>query len=99
MVKAVRDLDDEVNNNSRRAIQMFYEKCDKLNLTKTSIAQLLGVSRQTLGNYQDGTVPSRGVIVRLKLVYPLIQKAIDAELLPVGARREQGALVETILHL
>lgn len=98
MVDSVEILEERTNENARKAVEMFAEKCESVGLNKTSVAALLGVSRQTLMNYRDGKVPCRGAIVRLKLVYPLITQAEDAELLPVASRKAQGALVETILN-
>lgn len=98
MVKSVEELEQQALENSRRALMMFVDKCEEFGLNKTSIAALLGVSRQSLKNYQDGKSPNRGVIVRVKLVYPLIQSAETAGLLPLGSRREQSAIVEQILN-
>lgn len=98
MVESVEQLEERTNDNARRAVEMFAEKCESLDLNKTSIAALLGLSRQTLMNYRDGKVPCRGAIVRLKLVYPLITKAEQSGMLPAPSRKAQGALVEAILN-
>lgn len=82
-----------------RAWGKFYAKCQEWNLSDTSVAALLGVSRQTIINYKDveKRPPCLGAMMRIKMVIPLLEKAESNALLPAESRNKQSDLVEQIL--
>ena len=92
-----KELEVQQNERAQMALQLFTKMCVDLNLNETSIAALLGVSRQTMLNYKQGRVPCRGVTTRIRMVAPLVKQAEAQNILPAPSARKQGELVKAIL--
>jgi len=93
----IKTLEEQQNERATTALLLFHKMCADLNLNDTTIAQLLGVSRQTMLNYRSGTIPCRGVTARIRMVAPAIKTAKQQGLLPAPSSRKQGELVKAIL--
>jgi DNA-binding XRE family transcriptional regulator len=100
MVETIEKYDEDQRAIAQEAMRKYAEFCKKLNLNETSAAALLGVSRQSWVNYRgEKTVPSAGVLLRMRIVLGLLSEAKGNGLLPADGRRNQGGLVNTILSL
>jgi DNA-binding XRE family transcriptional regulator len=98
MVETIEKYDQEQRQLAQEAMRKYAEYCKKLNLNETSAAALLGVSRQSWVNYRaEKTVPSAGVLPRMRIVLELLTEAKSNGLLPADGRRNQGGLVNKIL--
>jgi len=76
----------------------FYDRCEVANLNDKSISALLGISRQSVRNYENGkTSPCVGTIMRINMVSKLLEKAVEQNVLPAPSRNKQDALVREIL--
>lgn len=97
-METIQENNEKLEALSRKALGQFRSKCDGWNLTQTSIAKLLGVSRQTLLNWEKGkSTPCMGTALRIKMVLPLLEKAAENEKLPAPSVRNQSELVKEII--
>lgn len=100
MVKTVREYDDEHKQKIFAALEKYSNFCKEQNLNEGSMHGLLGISRQSWNNYKtQKTLPSAGVISRMRIVLEIIIAAKEKDVLPAPSKRNQGALVNTLLSL
>ncbi len=100
MVKSVKEYDDEYKQKIFVALEKYSEFCKEQNLSETSMHSLLGISRQSWNNYKtEKTLPSAGVISRMRIVLEILVGAKAEGVLPAPSKRNQGALVNTLLSL
>lgn len=99
-MKTIQENNATLNAQQERVWQDFYSKCaDEWQLSDSSIARLLGVSRQTIVNYKTPgkRAPCLGAVMRIKMVLPLLVKAAGNGILPAPSKWRQVGLVEKIL--
>lgn len=97
-METIQENNEKLEALTRKALGEFRTKCEDWNLTQTSVAKLLGVSRQTLLNWEKGkSKPCMGTALRIKMVLPLLEKAAENEKLPAPSVRNQSELVKEII--
>lgn len=98
-MKTIKENNEEVNLIADKKWKEFYSECSEShNLSDRSIAALLGISRQSVRNYEEAkTSPCVGTIMRINMVTHALNRAAEKNLLPAPTRRKQDALVQEIL--
>lgn len=100
MVKSIKEYDVEHREKVFLAVEKYAKFCKDLNLTEVSMHHLLGISRQSWINYKSQkTLPSAGVMTRMRIVLEILIEAQKQGLVPTASSRNQGALVDTLLSL
>ena len=96
----IQENNEKVNRLAGKEWEKFYEHCQNdANLNDKSIAALMGVSRQTVVNWQSGkSLPCIGTALRIRLVRSAIEEALENGTLPAKSRHKQDALVEQLLE-
>lgn len=98
-MNTIQENNAQVNKLADKKWKEFYSVCaERHNLSDRSIAALLGISRQSVRNYEEGkTSPCVGTIMRINMVTHALNRAAENDLLPAPTRRKQDALVQEIL--
>ncbi len=96
---SIKENNEKFAAQAVKAWEDFHTSCSEdSNLSDTSIAALMGVSRQTILNWSSGkSAPCVGTIMRIKMVASALEKAHSDGTLPAPSRNKQGQLVKEIL--